>query len=458
MKKALSRSDSAVSEDLSKKMGIGRLIAAAVFLFNPCINIIDILPDFFGYLLLISGLSKWADLCPNMMDALQGLGRLKWFMLLKMLMMVLVPLVDDTYVLVFTFGFAIIELMYLIPATERIFDGFEYFGTRFNSRSVYINYKNVRTITYIFFFARSLLPVLPELCSLSDFEYSGYVTSGVQINYANYKGALLIVGLILLTLIGTMWLVNIIPYFRRIGRDTEFLTRVSGQYDLEIANDIGLNFRRALHTVLLMAVAGMIFFINLWIDEFNAIPNFIGGAFLAASMVKLSRYTNSNRLAARICAVFTGVSAISYAASLLFTGFYGLDSIERNFTAYNFYIVTGILTLVEYILMLASVYLVFRELRLLIEKHLGADPDVIDRRLIDIYTSQQHELDRRFVAALIAFVVVWLLNLINLMLRADLVRDAPQFWIVPFLAAGIWWIYFKSICDQLYEHIEYKYL
>ena len=37
---------------LAKKMGIGSLIASVVFFFNPCINIIDPLPDFFGVVLL----------------------------------------------------------------------------------------------------------------------------------------------------------------------------------------------------------------------------------------------------------------------------------------------------------------------------------------------------------------------------------------------------------------------
>ncbi|MFQ9147235.1 MAG: hypothetical protein ACLR5G_02810 [Eubacteriales bacterium] len=182
---------------LAKKMGIGSLIASAVFFFNPCINIIDPLPDFFGVVLLINGLRKWGDLCPGISDAIQGLQKLRWLMLLKMLFMALVPIVDDTYVLIFTFGFAILELIYMLPAIGRIFDGFEYFGTRFNGRSVYRDYKNVRTLTYMFFVGKSILVVLPELCSLSSYEYSGYVTAGVQIDFARYKYPLLGVGIFL---------------------------------------------------------------------------------------------------------------------------------------------------------------------------------------------------------------------------------------------------------------------
>ena len=36
------------------------------------------------------------------------------------------------------------------------------------------------------------------------------------------------------------------------------------------------------------------------------------------------------------------------------------------------------------------------------------------------------------------------------------IRD--RFWLVPFLANGIWWIYMKSVNDQLYSQVEYKYM
>ena len=411
---------------LAKKMGIGSLIASAVFFFNPCINIIDPLPDFFGVVLLINGLRKWGDLCPGMSDAIQGLMKLRWLMLLKMLFMALVPIVDDTYVLIFTFGFAILELIYMLPAIGRIFDGFEYFGTRFNGRSVYRDYKNVRTLTYMFFVGKSILVVLPELCSLSSYEYSGYV--------------------------------SIIPYWKRIGNDKEFMKRVSDQYDLEVGNDIGLAFRRALYTVLALITAAPVFFLNMWFDGMNVIPNFLGGLLLVAAMWKLSKFTTDIKPAKIVCVAFTAVSAVSFAVSTVFSALFELDSVYRNFAAYDLYNVSRILSAVEYALMLASVFMVIKQLRRVIIMHLGPDPDTSDRRLIDIYTAQQRELDRRYVVAFVLFVVVFVLNIVYLMFRADIDFGAPQFWLVPFLANGIWWIYMKSVNDQLYSQVEYKYM
>ena len=81
----------------------------------------------------------------------------------------------------------------------------------------------IAAVIFLFNPCMNIIDVLPELCSLSDYEYDGYVTAGVQIDFANYKTALLIVGLFLTTLIGIMWLINVIPYIKRIGKDAEFM-------------------------------------------------------------------------------------------------------------------------------------------------------------------------------------------------------------------------------------------
>ena len=37
---------------LKKRLGLGLIAASTIFLFNPDISVIDLLPDLFGYILL----------------------------------------------------------------------------------------------------------------------------------------------------------------------------------------------------------------------------------------------------------------------------------------------------------------------------------------------------------------------------------------------------------------------
>ncbi len=443
------------TDNPAKRLGIGYFIASAIFLFNPYINIVDLLPDFFGYLFLIKALTKWADLCPNIADAMESLGKLRWFMLLKMAAMLLVPLVDDTYVLVLTFAFLAIEYIYLIPSLGRIFDGFVYFGTRFNGHAIFANIKNVRTLTYLLFIGKGLLGLFPELCSLSNFEHLGYVTSGIQIDYADYKYVLAGLNLILSSLIGILWLVNIIPYFRRIASETEFLSRIINDYDLEITKNFGLTFRRALRSAVSLIIAGFLFFPNLWIDGVNIIPTFIGAIFLTVAMYKLRSLSLGSKWSYRASIIFIVISAISYAVSLYFSINFGLESITRDFAAYEFYNITRILSLFEYAAMAFSIYMVYSGLRRLIRMHLGPDPDVTDRRLTDIYATHQHEADNGIVGGFIGFIIVLIINAAYIIMRADI---DIAYWIIPFLAFGIWIIYMISTLNQLYDQIEYKYI
>ena len=438
-----------------KRLGCGYFIAAVIFLSNPCINIIDILPDFFGYLFLLAGLSKWADLCPNTADAVQNIKKLRWFMLIKLIAVVLVPMVDDTYVLVFTFGFAVIELIYAIPAASRIFDGLEYFGTRFNSRSVFMNLKSLRMLTMVFYFVKSFFCVLPELCSLSSFEYSGYITSGVQIDFATYKTPLVVLNLFIWALIGILWLINVIPYISRVSKDTSFLERVLHDYDLEVTQNVGLAFRRTLRFSVTLIIAGIVFFPNLWIDGVNVIPTFIGAIFLIAAMVKLSKMTTMPKTAIISQIVFAVVSMVSYASALLFEVYYGVAMIQHSFEAYDFYNMTIILSVLEYAAMAVSIYMIYRELRRLIRMHLGPDPDVTDRRLTDIYAAHQHEADTGVIAGFVGFIIALVLNVAYTFMRAEL---EPQYYIIPLLAMGIWFIYMINNLNHLYDQIEYKYI
>ncbi len=456
--------------DPAKKLNFPCLIAAAVFLFNPCLNILDLLPDFFGILLLMKGLSKWADLCPGVADALQGLAKLRWFLLLKAFAMLLVPLVDDTYVLIFTFAFTLIEFIYLLPALERIFDGFEYFGMRYNSRAVYMNLKNLRMLTNLFFIGKGVLVVLPELCSLSSFEYDGYVTSGVQINFASYKSVLILGGALLSTLMGIVWLVNILGWLMRIGREKPFLQRVSDAYENEIAQNSGLLIRRNLRTVFTLILVGFVFFLNLWMDGMNVIPTVIGAVLLLLALLSLNRRSPVCKAALILLGIFVLISGVSFGISTWFSGIYGLSAIEYDYFAYELYTITQILYVAEYILMTAAVFFLYGELRRLIGEHLAPAEGIRDRRLTDFYSKQQQEALRGVSVGFIGFLLSAITNLAYILTRVS-ARNyfigqglfigegiVPDLWLIPFVITLIWLLYTISNLNQLFEQIEYKYM
>ena len=441
-----------------KRLGYGYFITAVIFIFNPCINIIDILPDFFGYLFLLKGLEKWADLCPNIADAVQGLGKLRWYMLIKLPAVLLIPIFrDDTFVLLLTFAFILIELIYAIPAAGRIFDGLEYFGTRFDSKTVFNGLQDLRLLTSIFLIVKSVLCLIPEFSSLSSYEYSGYITSAPQFDLSQYKNLFVLAGTLLTLLIGILWLVNIIPYINRISKDTPFLKRVLHDYDLEITENVGIGIRRTLHTAVAFFVAGFVFFLNIWFDNVNIIPTFIGALFIIAAMLKLKKVSTVSNVSIAASIIFTLVSVVTFAVSFTFSVKFDLRAITLGVAdpeVVELYNLSTALSAIEYTVMGLTMIMILRETLGLAKAHLVPDPDIKDKRLIAIYESHLHSVKKNIIISAVLFAISLCSNAIYVFMRADI---NAAFWLIPFILTGIWLVYTTSTLWQIYSQIEYKY-
>ena len=83
-------------------MNIGYLIAGWIFLFNPTVNMIDVLPDVIGYILILKGLSKLADLDGKISAARQRFKAAVWISSGELFVMLLIPVFDATWYLIFS--------------------------------------------------------------------------------------------------------------------------------------------------------------------------------------------------------------------------------------------------------------------------------------------------------------------------------------------------------------------
>ncbi len=434
----------------AKKLGYGYFIAAVIFLCNPYINIVDILPDFFGYSFLIAGLSKWADLCPNISDAIGNISRLRWCTLLKLAMLAFVPLVDDTFVLLFTFCFAIVESKYLFPAIGQIFNGLEYMGTRHDGRAVFKNIKNVRALTVFTFIVRFAFAVIPELCALSSYEYSGYVTATPQVDIANYKGAFLTIGLFFGILAAVIWLINVIPYINRVKKDKAFHTRVCEAYEKEVASNDGLWYARSVKRIFFFIVAGTVFLANFRIDGFNVVPSFIGGLFFTVAAVMLAKHNGTSKKSVIFPALYTLISAASFGVSVVFASRYSLKDIEYKFEAYELYNLGLVLTVIEYVSLAVCVFFIAVGVLRLIRRHLAPVNGVSLRSDVH-YTETARSVKTSFGA----FALVIAANAAHTLLLAEV----DQGWYLAALIVTLVWVFANaSVLSNTHSQIEYKYM
>lgn len=114
-------------------MKIGYMIIGCIFLCNPFINIIDILPDCIGYLFILKALSELSDLERNIGSARKKFKAAAWVSLVKCLLVLGSMIYDSTWYLILTFTFGILEGMYLIPAFIDLFYGISYLEGRYTN-------------------------------------------------------------------------------------------------------------------------------------------------------------------------------------------------------------------------------------------------------------------------------------------------------------------------------------
>ncbi len=215
---------------------VGALIAGIFILFNPNVTIIDLVPDCIAYALFLYALRHVSVFVPYMREAADGFRRLFYLSLVKLpaLIVMLTLAQQRVTITLFSFTFAILELVFLFPAISNLFEGLFYMGQRFGCEAAIrdTRYRNgvsaIRTTTFVFFVAKMALSTLPDFLLL--FEYDPISGSGFTIPMAQY-GLVVAAAFVLSLIFGIIWLSVIIPYLRTIRDDagTAALSPPEGQ-------------------------------------------------------------------------------------------------------------------------------------------------------------------------------------------------------------------------------------
>ena len=128
---------------IKKDIGLGMLLLAGLFLFNPIVGFIDVLPDCIGFLLICGGIGLLADLNERIASAKKRFQILFWGGVLQVFFELLVyrflqgqkeemnPYELPVTVLLFSFLLLVFYLIVLIPAFRDLFLGLERLGERF---------------------------------------------------------------------------------------------------------------------------------------------------------------------------------------------------------------------------------------------------------------------------------------------------------------------------------------
>lgn len=273
-------------------MSFALLIAGIIFLVNPTVRMIDLLPDFVGCLLLFAGLSRLYVLEERLERARKLLCYFMLVSALKIPASLYFPIKAKQYLLPFSFAFSVVEIILMVSFFVSLTGGLEYLASRdgvmkgHGKRS-----ESASIVAFIFSIARGVLSFAPELLVLGeqtdDFDYTFSPTPGQ--NAALIKPYAEVLCFVLVLVFGIYTAVVLIKYLTHLRNDKVFIKRLHERYlQYERDNFVTLTQRR-MKLALLVIFIGIVLLLNPVVDFMNVLPNTLSVLFLSAGLVLLSR-------------------------------------------------------------------------------------------------------------------------------------------------------------------------
>ena len=366
---------------LKKNMGFGQIIAALFFLFNPDISIIDIFPDFIGYMFMASGLSHLAMINNELEDAYEKFKKMILVALCKPVALLLLYGVFDSSEhasgnLLFSFSLALVELIFVIPAYVSLFDGIFYLSGRRGAKAAF-KPKGRRTVgekaksfTIVFVIAKAACAVIPETLSLTMTEFTDGVTMYLYDFIVHFRVIFFTVALVF----GIIWLVKTVKFFTAVKNEREFIDSLTESFKEKLETKEGVFIARNLYRGFLVLIVGTVLCIDFHAPDFNVIPDCVAALVLGIGVYLLGKYLVGQRRAMIASLSYFAISLVGSLLRIYFLdefGFFTAVNYKED-AFFSFCAMVGA-TVLENVVFLVLVAYILIMLRDAVERHAGED-------------------------------------------------------------------------------------
>jgi hypothetical protein len=294
-------------------MGFGFLLAGAMFLFDPFINIFDILPDAIGYALIVYGLSRLSDLELKVAEARRRMTSALYVALgrLAVILCSFFLEFDATLMLVFSFSLATLEIFFVIPAFNMLFESLSYAAMRFSAKEINDRAENLQKVTPVFIVVRAVCAVVPQLTELIKQDPNSGMDGGLE-GSGVLTLALTALCAVLAFVFGIVWISMAAPYFKSLKNNKGMNLYFRERYAAEVETDEVLHIKRSVKRFTALLFASLFLFICVPIDEYYLVPDFLAPVLLLFGFWFAKKYTENYKNTALLCAVAGAVSLVAY--------------------------------------------------------------------------------------------------------------------------------------------------
>lgn len=269
-------------------MGFRLIFAGLVFFCNPCINIVDLLPDFIGCILISAGLNKLADVEDRFYNARKYARIMIAVYVLKFLLALYVPVRWKDGLLPITFCFAVGEILLAVLFFTSLYGGIEYMANLHDGEKHLASVSRLTQFTVIFSVVKNALAFLPESFALEP-------TPELDLSYrrqrvftlTDAKPYAILLCTVVTAVLGIYFLILTARYFRGLWQDNAFCGNLFEIYRLRVLSNPNRMNRRRFRRFFGLMLLGVLLFPDLIIDAVNVTPDIFSYLLMYAAVICL---------------------------------------------------------------------------------------------------------------------------------------------------------------------------
>ncbi len=455
-------------------VGYGSIILSLFILLNPNITLFDIAPDFIAYLILFFTLGKISNVIPHFEDARNNFLKLLWVSISKIVALFVMFSISSTHqsersiIAVFSLAYAIIELIYIFPAFNALFDGFFYLEARFTE-----NFKTTKAparITFAFFVVKMLGCCLPEMALTSVDDRLGIV-SATKINIANYYPWFSLFAAFITLIVGIVWIISFIIYIKSLSLNYQINHTISRIYSERYDEITGLYSHRFVSFAISLFSLGVFLNIDFIFDGKNHLPDVFSAIVLVLFAIMIRKYSKKAKVAISFGVAYTISTVISsYLASSFAREFTYLDIEHISFAknAYNLVVTSNI---IECVIAISFFFCIACVISDFIKKTTGYSNN--NENSIEYNTMLHKSLSiRSFICASLGSLALIASVFYSILLSyTEKVKMLPEyssseivmtkygwFWIIPFVISVIWFVFANNLSSVIKEESERRHI
>ena len=298
------------------KKNLGLIFAGLVFFALPNFNLLDVMPDFIGVILIMAGLSKMYMYDGNFEDARQSAKFLLWISVLRLVLCLWANSGGRRdYILPFTFIVCVLEAMYMISFFKGLYLGLEYTLMRADSEHLTKKTNEAFTMSFIFVIVSRLLEFAPQICEVlaQDAELDLSAGASFKMSMAQMKMYVTVVCVACGLILGIIYLFVTADTWIRIIADKKYSPFLKGKF-----SDYLVSYREEfvaskISVIYFTLTLSFVFFFDFFIDGINIIPSMVGIILLCASGIYCANLLSYGKIRVMCISLFALISSyVSY--------------------------------------------------------------------------------------------------------------------------------------------------